>query len=184
MLNCGPLYDDFEAARGWTVNPHGTDTATSGSWERGIGEKTKTGAGVKQQPLTPSGQAAFFTGRLAGATPGANDVDGGTTSVRSPLFKLGATGSTGWTLSFRYAFAHNAGAGTEDYLSVSVDGNVTPVFIQHGFSGDRNAVWTAATVDLSAHAGQSIRLLVEAADAGTNGLIEAAIDDVRVYQAP
>ena len=91
-LNCGALYDDFEAGRGWTVNPRGTDTATSGAWERGTGEKTRTTAGIKQQPLTPSGQAAFFTGRLAGAGAAANDVDGGTTSVRSPQIKLGAAG--------------------------------------------------------------------------------------------
>ena len=27
--------DDFEAARGWTANAGGTDTATTGRWERG-----------------------------------------------------------------------------------------------------------------------------------------------------
>ena len=183
-LNCGPLYDDFEAGRGWTVNPHGSDTATSGAWERGIGEKTRTTAGIKQQPLTPSGQTAFFTGRLAGAGAAANDVDGGSTSVRSPQIKLGSSGSTGWTLSFSYAFAHNANASNVDYLRVSVDGQTTPLFIQSGNASERNAAWTSATVDLSAYAGQSIRLLFEAADAGTDGLVEAAIDDVRVYQAP
>jgi aminopeptidase S len=65
-----------------------------------------------------------------------------------------------------------------------VDGQTTPLFIQSGFAGDRNATWTTATVDLSAFAGQSLRLLFEAADTGTDGLVEAAIDDVRVYQAP
>ena len=32
---CGPLYDDLEVARGWTTDPDGTDTATSGTWQRG-----------------------------------------------------------------------------------------------------------------------------------------------------
>jgi aminopeptidase S len=121
---------------------------------------------------------------LAGASASANDVDAGTTSVRSPQIKLGSAGSTGWTLSFSYAFAHNARASDVDYLRVSVDGQTTPLFIQVGFAGERNATWTATTVDLSAYAGQSIRLLFEAADAGSDSLVEAAIDDVRVYQAP
>jgi carboxypeptidase T len=183
-LNCGPLYDDFEAGRGWAVNPHGTDTATSGKWERGTAEKTSTSAGVKQQPLVPSGQAAIFTGRLAGGGVAANDVDGGTTSVRSPRFKLGAAGSHGWTLSFSYAFAHNATASSADYFSISVDGQATPLFVQTGIAGNRNAVWTSAEVDLDPYAGQTIRLLVKAGDQGADSVVEAAIDDVRVYKAP
>ncbi len=65
-----------------------------------------------------------------------------------------------------------------------MDGQATPLFIQSGNASERNAAWTAATVDLSAYAGQNIRLLFEAADADTDSLVEAAIDDVRVYQAP
>ena len=48
----------------------------------------------------------------------------------------------------------------------------------------RNAIWTAVSVDLDAFAGQTLRLVIEARDAGADGLIEAAIDDVRVYQRP
>ena len=33
---CGPYFDDFEINRGWTVNPDGTDTATDGTWQRGV----------------------------------------------------------------------------------------------------------------------------------------------------
>jgi carboxypeptidase T len=182
--DCGPLYDDFEAGRGWTVNASGADTATGGAWERGTPQKTKNGGGVKQILLPQSGEAELVTGAAAGAAVGANDVDGGTTSVRSPQFKLGASGSTGWTLSFSYTFAHNAKARPVDFLSISVAGVSTPLFIQNGFAGNRNAVWTPVTVGLDAWAGQQIRLLITARDGGADSLIEAAIDDVRVYQAP
>ncbi|HUG48475.1 MAG TPA: hypothetical protein VMP67_08695, partial [Candidatus Limnocylindria bacterium] len=37
------------------------------------------------------------------------------------------------------------------------------------------------TVNLDAWAGQTIRLLVEAADNGPDNLLEAGLDDVRVY---
>lgn len=182
--NCGPLYDDFETGRGWTVDPTGTETATRGAWQRAVPQKTQNGAGVKQPSIVPSGEAALVTGAVAGANASANDVDGGTTSIQSPRFKLGAAGSSGWTLSFRYTFGHNAGAEAADFLRISVKGQASPLFVQSGFAGNRNAVWTAASVNLDAYAGQTIRLLIEARDAGADSLIEAAVDDVRVYRAP
>jgi hypothetical protein len=179
--HCGPLNDDFEAARGWTVNPRGTDTATSGRWERGVAQKTRNRAGVKQRRYGFSGQAVLVTGRLAGAGANANDVDGGLTSIQSPAMPLGSAGSEGWTLSFRYTFAHNSRARATDFLRVSVNG--TEVFRQAGFAGNRNAVWTLASVDLDAFAGQSVQLLIEAVDGGSDSLVEAAIDDLRIFQA-
>ena len=181
--DCGPLYDDFETDRGWTVNPHGTDTATTGMWERAKPQKTRTGGGVKQRAVAASGEVAFVTGAAAGASAAANDVDGITT-IESPEFNLGTAGSTGWTLTFKYAFAHNARARVVDDLRVAVVGAPSSLFVQTGFSGNRNAVWTAASVNLDAYAGQTIRLVFQARDAGADSLIEAAIDDVRVYQAP
>ncbi|HEY5628633.1 MAG TPA: M14 family metallopeptidase, partial [Candidatus Limnocylindrales bacterium] len=47
---CGAFDDDFEIARGWVVNPDGTDTApASGRWARGHPAATSTG-GVTMQP--------------------------------------------------------------------------------------------------------------------------------------
>ena len=59
--------DDFETNRGWTTNPNGTDTATTGQWERGDPEST-TSAGTKQLGTTVSGINDLVTGRLAGAS--------------------------------------------------------------------------------------------------------------------
>jgi hypothetical protein len=112
----------------------------------------------------------------------ANDVDGGVTSVESGAIKLGASGSTGWTLAFRYTFAHNSTATAADVLRISVDG--TPVFTQAGNRSLRNADWTPVTVSLDAFAGQSVRILIQAVDAGKDSLVEAAIDDLRVYRVP
>jgi hypothetical protein len=179
--HCGPLNDDFETDRGWTVDPSGTDTATSGLWERGVPQKTRSG-GIKQRRFGYSGKAALVSGRLRGSGANANDVDAGVTSVLSPEVRLGTAGSNGWTLSFRYTFAHNAKARAADFLRVSVNG--TEVFTQAGFAGNRNAKWTAVSVDLDAYAGQDVRVLIEAADEGAASLIEAAVDDLRIYRAP
>ena len=49
---CGAFDDDLEVARGWQVNPDGTDTATAttqGRWARGNPAATTSG-GVTLQP--------------------------------------------------------------------------------------------------------------------------------------
>jgi carboxypeptidase T len=181
--HCGPLNDDFETARGWKVNPNGTDTATSGRWERAVPQQTKTSAGVKQRANVTSGRMALVTGAKAGSGPQKNDVDGGITSVQSPAVKLAA--GQPWTLSFRYTFAHNAKSSSADFLRVRVVGNTTStVFSVAGASSERNASWLTARVSLNAFAGQTVRLLIQAADGASDSLVEAAVDDVRVYRTP
>ena len=181
VTHCGPLNDDFEVARGWTIDPNNSDTATSGAFERAIPHKTSNAGGVKQAKFAYSGQSELVTGAAAGSAASANDLDGGTTSAQSPQIKLGSASSSGWTLDFQYTFAHNAKATSADYLRVLVGG--TEVFRVAGNAANQNAAWTHATVNLDAFAGQTVRVTVEAADAGADSLVEAAVDDVRVYQA-
>jgi murein tripeptide amidase MpaA len=181
--NCGPLYDDFETNRGWAVNPSGTDTATGGPWERAVPQRSVDDVGARQLGTVASGQAALVTGGLSGGNASANDIDDGTTSARSPSVALG---NGHWALSFKYAFGHDATASNADYLRVSViDGaNVTPVWWVAGQRAVRDANWAAATVSLDAWAGKNVRLLIQANDGGADNVVEAAIDDVRIYQAP
>jgi hypothetical protein len=49
-----------------------------------------------------------------------------------------------------------------------------------GAADNDNGAWTTATVDLSAFAGQTVQIVVEAADLSTASLVEAAVDDVKV----
>jgi hypothetical protein len=182
VTHCGPLNDDFEISRGWKINPTGTDSATNGKWQRAQAQETSTSAGTKQHAYGYTGSMSLVTAAAAGASAAAKDVDGGVTSVRSAQIKLGSSGSSGWTLAFQYAFAHDETAQASDFLRISING--TTLFQQTADGSDRDATWTQATVDLDAFAGQTVRLLVEAADNGTDSLVEAAIDDVRVYQEP
>jgi carboxypeptidase T len=179
--NCGPLYDNFEIGSGWSVNPSGADSATDGAWQRGIPEATTDASGLKQRADVTSGRAAFSTGRTAGASVAANDVDGGTTSLRSPQFNLG---SGEWRLTFNYTFGHDAAASASDFVRVSVlsGGVKTVVWSVAGDGADVNATWGDAVVTLNAWQGKKVRLLFQAADGGSDNLVEAAIDDVRVYQ--
>ncbi|WP_229811425.1 M28 family metallopeptidase [Streptosporangium pseudovulgare] len=170
--------DTFETATGWTVNPAGTDTATLGQWERGVPQAT-TSSGAKQLGTTVSGTNDLVTGRLAGAAAGDYDIDGGTTTVQSPPITLPSGGPL--KLGFSWYLAHGSNSSSADYLRVKVVGSTTTqVFQQLGAAANRNGAWAAAEADISSYAGQTIRILVEAADASTASLVEAGIDDVKI----
>jgi hypothetical protein len=172
--------DDFETDKGWATNPSGTDTATTGQWARAVPQATNS-SGVKQLGTTVSGVNDLVTGPLAGAAAGDNDIDGGTTSIRSPAITLPSSGSL--SLSFSYYLAHGTNATTADFLRVSIVGSTTTVVFQElGAATNDDAAWASTSVSLNAFAGQTVRILIEAADASTASLVEAAIDDVKVTQ--
>ncbi|MEV1286980.1 M28 family metallopeptidase [Micromonospora sp. NPDC049679] len=173
--------DTFETATGWTANPSGTDTATLGQWERGDPAATSSGV-VTQLGATVSGSFDLVTGAPAGSSAGAYDLDGGVSSIRSPAITLPASGTL--TLTFSWYLAHLNNATSADYLRVRVVGaSTTTVLDQVAAASDRAAAWQVASANISGHAGQSIRILVDAADASGASLVEAAIDDVKITQS-
>jgi len=182
IARCGVFDDDLEVNRGWARNLDGTDTATSGVWSRSAPHPTSTSAGRMQAGSVTSGRYGFVTGPAAGTSAASNDLDGGRTSVTSPTIDMSA--AAGQKLQFRYTFAHDATSRTADELRVEVldvdASTVTSVFVLHGAPVNRTASWKLGSVDLTAFAGRTIRLRFSATDAGTNGIVEAAFDDVRV----
>ncbi|MBX3056095.1 MAG: M36 family metallopeptidase [Anaerolineae bacterium] len=172
------FFDNFETSLGWVVNPNGTDNATTGQWERGNPEDTNS-SGPKQLGTTVSGSNDLVTGRLAGSSAGSYDIDGGTTSIRSPNITLPSSGNI--TLSFSYYLAHGTNSSSADFLRVQVVGNTTStVFEELGAANNDDAVWSTFSGSLNSFAGQTVYLLISAADASTASLVEAAIDDVRI----
>jgi aminopeptidase S len=88
-------------------------------------------------------------------------------------------------LGFNAYLAHLNNSSTADYLRVRVvhSGGTTTVYEKVGAASNVAAAWQTASVDLTPYAGQTVRLLVEAADGGTASLIEAAVDDIRIIHA-
>ena len=176
---CGSFDDDFEAARGWTTNPDGTDTATTGRFARGNPDSTAS-AGAKQLGTVPSGSRALTTGLLAGSSANANDLDGVTT-VRSAPIRLFST--TGQQLYFRYVFAHGSNASSADRLVASIEtsgGTRTPVFTKTGAASDVDGVWRSIYIPADTWQGQTVRIVFEATDGAADSLVEVQIDDVRI----
>jgi murein tripeptide amidase MpaA len=176
--NCGALYDDFEGSKGWRVDPDGTATATTGRWQRANPQPTAA-KGPKQLDITVSGARALVTGALAGARPASNDLDGATTIRSRPVSLPDPVGR----LTFRYYLAHNARSSPADWLRVWVeaaDGTRTLVLEELGAPNDDDATWASASVPLGPWAGQTIQIVIGAADGGRGNLVEAAVDDVRI----
>jgi aminopeptidase S len=147
-------------------------------WERANPESTSYWGTTYQLGTTYSGSYDLVTEGTAGSSIGSYDIDGGVTSIRSPDITL-PSGSL--TLSFRYYLAHYNNGTSADYLRVKVVGSsTTTVFEELGAGNIDGASWAYFEVDISAYAGQTVYLLVEAADAGSASLIEAAIDDVLI----
>ncbi len=178
----GPVtvFDDgFETSQGWTVNPSGTDTATAGVFERANPEETNS-SGVKQLGTTADGSLDMVTGPLAGSGSGSHDIDGGVTSVRSPDIALPSNSHI--TLGLKYYLAHGTNASTADYLRITVVGpNYSRLVVEElGGTENDNGAWATFSANLNRFAGQTVYLLVQAADASGASLVEAAIDDVTI----
>ena len=180
------LLDDFEAPGGWTTDP--LDTATGGFWERADPAGTYA-LGMPVQPEddhTPgSGVLCFVTGAAAGASPGANDVDGGVTRLLSPEFSL--IGMENAWLAFSYWYTNDLGsapASDQFQVELSNDSGVTwaPVeVIDSSLSRWRLSQVRLGGV-LPATSGMQVRFT--AGDLGANSLVEAAIDDVAIIALP
>ncbi len=176
---CGAFDDDLEVARGWTRDPDGTDTATSGWFSRSNPASTSSN-GPKQLGTVTSGSKAFVTGASAGTSSTADDLDG-STSERSPVIHLPTT--AGQHLTFRYVFAHSAHSTSADRLVVSVEdasGHRTPVVTVLGSSVDVDGAWSTASVSVDRWAGQTIHIHVLADEGGPPNLLEVELDDIRI----
>ncbi len=173
------FFDDFESSQGWVVDPNNNDTATTGLWERANPESTSYSGVTYQLGTTVSGSYDLVTEGSAGSSVGTYDIDGGDTTIRSPNITLPGSGNI--TLSFSYYLAHYSNGASDDYLRVKVVGSTTQtVFEELGAGNTDAAVWDTFSTSLNSFRGQTVYLLIEAADGGSGSLIEAAVDDVRI----
>ena len=130
-----------------------------------------------------SGSNDLVTGAAAGASAGEFDVDGGVTTITSGSIALNGFGS--FTLTFSQYLAHGSNSSSADYLRVGVQVGTTTTWVwtRTGAAANLNGAWRTASASLNQFAGQTVRLVVQAADASTASLVEAGVDDVRITGA-
>ena len=134
----------------------------------------------RQAGTVRSGSKALVTGAAAGSSANSYDIDGGSTTIRSPEIKLPATVGD---LVFRYYLAHASNSSSADVFRAYVeaaDGTRTLVREELGAANTDLPAWTLATIPMTPWAGQTVRIVFLAQDRGTASTVEAAVDDVRI----
>ena len=178
---CGPLNDDFEINRGWARNPDGTDRATDGRWAIGDPSAVSYRGHPMQLGTTTSGRYALVTGPAGARGVDANDVDGGVTTIRSAPVEPARPGRRpDLPLLLRPSRELDRGRLVPG-LGRGRGRDPDP-----GQGGARDADrydaarWASARIDMTPWAGQTVRIVIGAADGGADTRVEAAVDDLRI----
>jgi hypothetical protein len=177
-------YDmEGEGPAGWFAGST-FDNATTGLWERTDPNGTYVGAAIEVQPENDhSGQAGFLcwvTGNaLPGAAAGVNDVDGGRTTLNTPVFDATAGGLVNPAISYWRWYTNNLGAapGSDTWL-VEVTNDGENWVVVENTTASANS-WTRIVFPIAEYvtptATMQMRFIAE--DAGSGSLVEAAVDD-------
>ena len=173
--------DQFETDTGWVVGAPG-DTATSGIWER------VNPVGTSAQPsqdVSANGEFCFVTGQHPGGGAGANDVDGGATTLRSPVLDLAGKDAR---ISYWRWFHNSGGAnpGLETFhVAISNDGGASYTEVEVvGPTGSESAGgWFFHEFTVSDFVLPTSNVVVRfVAKDDIGALIEAAVDDFLVRE--
>ena len=192
ILEVGELplieHDFIEADTGWTVG-QSDDDASSGIWEFGIPNEVYVQSGNLLQPGYDSsleGINCFITGNSIDENGGADDVDGGKTSLLSPFFNIQNTDEI-W-FSFAYWYSNNLGDNPgNDIFEVDYRNNINSNWTSLYSTNLSTNSWETVSFFLSEYIDEfnqiQLRFVVSDiyhdGDNGSGGsLIEAGIDDL------
>lgn len=180
-------YDDFLFDFNWTVST----TATSGAWVRGNPVGTTYTANNVTYQSNPgadvtgdNGTQAYITGN-AGGQAGADDVDGGTTTLTSPIMNL--SNYTDPLVRYYRWFFNNGGSGTpDDSLVVSLVNGTQVIDIDKVGQGANSNQWLSRSYrikDYISTPGNNIYFRVRTFDSSTGHLVEAGLDLFRIIDS-
>lgn len=178
------LDHDMESASGW-VGGDGGDTATTGVWVRVDPRGT---AAQPEDDHTPSGTKCWVTGQgSVGGSLGENDVDGGKTTLLSPVLDLATyddprirywrwysndKGASPNADVFRVGISNDGGSSWKSVEIVGPGGvEASGGWFQHEF----------LVADVVSPSSQ-VQLRFIAEDAGDGSIVEAAVDDFQVLE--
>jgi hypothetical protein len=171
---------DFEEAAGWYVDA--SDDAVGGRWELGDPEGT-TNFSAWVQPEhdhSPDGTSCWSTGR-SGGRPADHDVDGGTTTLYSPVYDL--SGTVFPCVSYARWYTNNHGPNSEeDELLVETSSDGGGAWVRLETLEESDIRWHTVQFRLADFIipTDEVVFRVLASDLGGLSLVEAAIDDFEI----
>ncbi len=171
------LVDDAEADQGWSFQAPG-DFAGTGIWVRAdpVGTAYQPEADHTPDP----GHICFVTGNgVPGGANGDQDVDGGATTLTSPVFDL--AGVTWAEISYWRWYVDETSHDDDFVVNISSDGGVTWTNLET--VTDTAMPWVHAAFTLpqgSIALTDQMRLRFVASDEAGASLVEALVDDVMI----
>ncbi len=177
------IHDDFEVVQGWsTSDPH--DTALDGYWVR----CDPTGIIDEDVPVQPEddhtpdpGFHCYVTGNgVPGCGEYQNDVDGGVTTLTSPLFD--GTWFFEAELTLWWWYSNDSGAYVDDTLRIETTSDNGASWIPLMVTTESNHAWEELRILLRdvITVSDSMRVRVRASDTRRESALEVAIDDFTV----
>ena len=172
----GLFADDFETAQAWTVT--NSASLTTGQWERGV----PVGGGDRGDPAVDAdGSGSCY---VTQNVDGDFDVDGGSTTLTSPVIDL--TSMVSAHVRFRYWHDNSTAIGVPnqtntDTLVVQLTANGTtwvPGFIQGASTGG----WVYADLDIGAFVPLTATFQIRfiSTDGAASSTVESGLDSVTV----
>jgi len=165
--------DDAELDLGWTLGLPGDD-ATTGVWVRVDPNGT---AAQPENDASDPGTVCFVTGQGSpGGSLGENDVDGGSTSLVSPV--IDTTGIDIGTVAFAYWYRNDAGASpNQDSMPVDISTDEGATWTTIVTISDNAAAWRLLEIEIDLSGSTTTQIRFVASDLGDGSIVEAAIDD-------
>ncbi len=175
--------DDIENDSGWTGGVGGDD-ATTGVWTRV--DPIGTDAQPEDDHTDAPGVTCWVTGQGSnGGSNGENDVDGGSTTLLSPVYDMSSL--TDPTVSYWRWYSNGSGASpNNDVFVIAVSGNGgaswTTVETVGPDGPGTSGGWTQHAFLLSDFVAPSaqVQLRFVASDLGSGSIVEAAVDDLEI----
>lgn len=170
--------DTMETDTGWSVGQP-SDTATSGIWNR----MDPQGTGAQpEDDHTPTGTDCWVTDGRAGSGLGANDIDGGSTTLTSPILDAIALGDEAELVYWRWYSNDQGASPNSDSMLVQISNDLGNSWTTLETVSENANAWVEQRFRIAdfVEPTDMIRVRFIASDLGDGSIVEAGVDDLRI----
>ena len=174
-------YDDFALDFNWNA----ASTATSGNWVKDEPLGTSLGGGgapfcnPEDDIAMDIGDLCYMTGNNGGVAggAGADDVDGGTVTLTSPVFDLSTYQDPHITYEWWFCNDGGQGAPDDDYI-VTLSNGITSAVVQTIDASSNLSSWNSSDIRVYDYMTTTANMTMtfETSDGATGHLVEAGLD--------
>jgi hypothetical protein len=178
--------DSLERSSGWVVGTQ-EDDATTGIWVR-VDPIGTFADSLPYEPFQPEddhtpdpGIYCYITGQQPIGDPnnGANDVDGGVTSLTTPLYNLSTYDNP--VIEYYRWFATNRNVDDTFEVQISSDGGTSWIPVEIITTMANSWQRSRFLVDQVISERSQVKLRFSACDRGTGSIVESGVDDLTFY---